>query len=249
MKKFSFISLMFLLACFFVNFIQAGTGNLQSENTFQSVDIYEMILSAGIIVDTSILANSPAKKLESAIIRQSAKTQLRPDHFVVKTTDPIKLPVLENDDISVDFKLEIVGNPLKGTASVQNNNISYIPSEGKKRYSDTITYKVGSINDPETYFISKAIVDFKPEKNSPALEEFRVYPNPTSSYINVFLPGKGLVEYEIVIVDPSGKEILRKKNIYSSFPFRFNVEGLEKGVYLVQIITEDNSISRKIIVN
>lgn len=240
---------MFLMVCFFVNFIQAGTGNLQSDNTFQSVDIYEMILSAGIIVDTTILANNPAKKTENAISIQHIKTQLRPDHFVAKSADPIELPVLNNDDISMDFNLEIVGNPSKGTASVLNENISYTPSAGKNRYSDTITYKVGSIADPETYFVSEAIVEFQPQKKLPALEEFRVYPNPTSSYINVFLPGKELIEYEIVIIAPSGKEILRKKNIYSSFPFRFNVENLEKGVYLVQIITEDDSISRKIIVN
>lgn len=233
----------------FVNFIQAGSGNLQTENNLYSVDIYQMVISTGIIIDTSILAGHQAINNENTVFINANKTKLRPDRFEAKSSVPLELQVLKNDDISMDFQLEIIGNPSKGSVSLQNKNIIYIPAEENKEYSDTIIYKVRAINDPEEYFISEAIVDFKPEKNGLSLEEFRVYPNPTSSYINVFLPGKKLVEYEIMIIDPSGKEILHKKNIYSSFPFRFDVENLEKGIYLVKIITENDSISRKIIVN
>ncbi len=249
MNKFSYISILFLAFTSFANFVQAGTGNLQTAEILHSVDIYEVFLSTGIMVDTTDLANHSATKNKKSNFSQSNGTRLNPDRFLLETAKPTLLPVLENDEIAMEFQMEVIKKPAKGKVNVVNKNLSYIPSGKVTEYIDTITYKVSSIHDPEIYFTSEAIVEYKGLKTGTLLENFRVYPNPTSSYINIFLPGKKLIEYEIVIMDPSGKEILHKKNVYSSFPFRFSVENLEKGIYLVNIITEEDSTSRKIVVN
>jgi len=80
------------------------------------------------------------------------------------------------------------------------------------------------------------------------LEEFRIYPNPTSSYINIFNPSRDFIEFSLKIMNSTGKEIYSRNNLYSSFPFRYNAENLEPGFYIIILSFDKTSISRKIMV-
>ena len=198
--------------------------------------------------DTTIVAENRQQFINNTI--ESAQALIsQDDHFTISSKDPMNLNVLENDRLSKNFNLEIIQEPEIGSAEINDKSILYTPSGRNKVYTDTLTYRIALSENRDNYSTGIAVIDVQQEEEKPELEDFRVYPNPTNGFINVFLPGKILVEYEIVIIDPSGKEVVHKRNIYSSFPFRFNAENLEKGVYLVKIITEDDSITRKIIVN
>lgn len=80
------------------------------------------------------------------------------------------------------------------------------------------------------------------------LEQFRIYPNPTSSFINIFNPSGDFIEFSVKIIDSAGKEIVSRDNLYSSFPFRYDAETLAPGIYLVVLSFDKTSISRKIMV-
>jgi len=74
-------------------------------------------------------------------------------------------------------------------------------------------------------------------------ENFTVYPNPADNYIRITSDSR-LDSYELRICDLTGKLILEKQLTGES---TLNIEHLEPGVYLYQVITSENQITGKII--
>jgi hypothetical protein len=74
--------------------------------------------------------------------------------------------------------------------------------------------------------------------------EISVYPNPALQYVTINLESLNL-NSEIQIVSLSGKIMYRK--LANSPVVKLNIEGLKKGVYMVNIITNKQIITKKII--
>jgi hypothetical protein len=197
--------------------------------------------------DTTIVAQNGIQFIKQNY-NQDRPILIENEKYTLASAETVKLPVLENRDISSKYQLKITGDPKNGSAKIDEQAINYTPSPKKESYVDTIFYQLGSTDNPDYKRTGKAVVEVNQKPDVPGLEEFRIYPNPTSGFINVFLPGKVLVEYDISILSPSGEEIFHQENIYSSFPFRFNAENLPPGVYLVRITTEDDALTRRITV-
>ncbi|MEG2070613.1 MAG: T9SS type A sorting domain-containing protein, partial [Bacteroidales bacterium] len=73
---------------------------------------------------------------------------------------------------------------------------------------------------------------------------FSIYPNPTSSELRI-VNEKSLIQ-EIELFDMSGKR-LYQNNQYSQFAIMLDVSYLIPGVYLLKILTDQGSVTRKIV--
>ena len=75
-------------------------------------------------------------------------------------------------------------------------------------------------------------------------KEFKIYPNPTKgNYINI----ETKEELEVEIYDVLGKKVLTGN--MTSQNNTLNVVSLRKGIYVIRLISEDTSITRKLIKN
>ena len=68
-----------------------------------------------------------------------------------------------------------------------------------------------------------------------------MFPNPTNN--NIFIEAiKGVEIYTIEVIDISGKELLRLKNLNNC-----NLLGLTSGIYFLKIQTNKGEVNKKII--
>jgi len=74
---------------------------------------------------------------------------------------------------------------------------------------------------------------------------FRVFPNPVTDNVNIFLADKVQGEVQIKIYGMDGSTISTKK--YSVLPSNINVNGLTQGVYILECSTSERKYSAKII--
>lgn len=75
--------------------------------------------------------------------------------------------------------------------------------------------------------------------------EFKVFPNPTTNYLNYQIGAGADIIHSIEIIDLSGKTILRQLNVDGSQPVF--VGNLESGVYTVQLITSTQVYSQSFV--
>lgn len=67
-----------------------------------------------------------------------------------------------------------------------------------------------------------------------------IYPNPTSSHLTISFNGD--ID-EVKLIDLTGKTVISKKTLISSF----DISDLVNGVYFIQVISEGKSITKKVI--
>jgi hypothetical protein len=76
------------------------------------------------------------------------------------------------------------------------------------------------------------------------LSEISIYPIPASDYVNIKVPNHIKIK-SIRLVDMNGKVVMQLQNQFE----RVNVSNAQQGVYLIQITTENGSLSKRIIKN
>ncbi len=75
-----------------------------------------------------------------------------------------------------------------------------------------------------------------------------VYPNPTTSYVNLMIENYDFQDLNYQIFDLAGKQILNQKIINSET--KIDLDNLSKNVYLLQVMNQSNTIKTfKIIKN
>ncbi|MEP2770607.1 MAG: ELWxxDGT repeat protein [Fulvivirga sp.] len=75
--------------------------------------------------------------------------------------------------------------------------------------------------------------------------EFRVYPNPTSDYLNFDLSDFKNENIKIRILDTSGRLVRRLD--FNDSNQSINIENLKSGIYILQLVTSDLSSTKRII--
>ncbi len=94
-------------------------------------------------------------------------------------------------------------------------------------------------------------VDFTTDtKELPAGNSVKLSPNPAREYVNVaFDLDKAYQDAELQVYDLNGRLVLRRQ-LYSvqKGDFQLDLQGLEAGSYTLKLVTEDGSLSRKLIV-
>ena len=82
--------------------------------------------------------------------------------------------------------------------------------------------------------------------SSQSSEEMKlnVYPSPTSGKITVKFESDGKIAEEVLVMDMQGRIILRDQlDSSSSFAKEFNLEALDNGIYLLNIMNKEGVIS------
>ena len=75
-----------------------------------------------------------------------------------------------------------------------------------------------------------------------------LYPNPASDYVNLSFIEAG-EDYKIEIYDALGKKVLKKNYISSSSDERIYLNGISAGIYFINIYSDTDQITKKLIVN
>ena len=75
-----------------------------------------------------------------------------------------------------------------------------------------------------------------------------LYPNPASDYVNLSFIEAG-EDYKIEIYDALGKKVLQKNNISSSSDERIYLNGISAGIYYINIYSDTDQITKKLVVN
>jgi len=130
-------------------------------------------------------------------------------------------------NINFDQFAEPVGN---NAFRAHRYALDYKGFEGKTFNNTGIIENVNSISAKcsETLFLDNLFSD-----------KLRVYPNPTKSYVNFDMNMEVINVYDI-----SGKHVLSKTNSEN-----INLESLQKGIYILKVMTDKNHSVLKIIKN
>jgi photosystem II stability/assembly factor-like uncharacterized protein len=75
-----------------------------------------------------------------------------------------------------------------------------------------------------------------------------LYPNPASDYVNLSFIEAG-EDYKIEIYDALGKKVLKKNYISSSSDERIYLNGISAGIYFINIYSDTDQITKKLVVN
>ena len=99
-------------------------------------------------------------------------------------------------------------------------------------------------HDPTKEVVQTAKIDLETIVGINELSETKIafYPNPAKDYINIFSNGKGKVE----IVNISGQVVLTEEISVSTQ--KINLNKLESGIYMVNIITPEKTVNSKLII-
>ena len=89
------------------------------------------------------------------------------------------------------------------------------------------------------------------DENNSKVNDINVFPNPTTGKVNITLDASNQSDIDVLVTDIVGKEVFKDKfnsvsgnNIYS-----INLSHLPEGLYLIKIISENNSFTRRIILD
>ncbi len=174
------------------------------------------------------------------------------DYKTMTEGSSVSIPVTDNDEIPSAFTINISRQPSNGTAQLEtDHSVTYMPDAGFNNNLDTISYKVCLTSNPSLCDSAIAVVFVqKPEgiNHDELNQNIRIYPNPTSGYINLRIDIPGVTVHGVSITDITGRTIARTTDVSSQYPMRFGTENLPDGVYFIRIETSEGIINRKIVV-
>jgi hypothetical protein len=87
-------------------------------------------------------------------------------------------------------------------------------------------------------------------EETPAFREIVVYPNPTSSKLNIQFESAYLGQVGISVWDVTGKQVMETSAVKDAGRFSNTIEmgGLGKGLYLIKLVINDNTVQGKVVV-
>lgn len=167
----------------------------------------------------------------------------------------LDLRIIDTTDNSTYYPWKLdINNPLAAATQADNtvDNVEQVllnnPISGRK-YTIEVTNKGTLVNDgnlpsPQNYaLIITGITDSSSlsTQENPKENLATVYPTKTKDWVNILIPKEGI---SIEIFDLSGKTILKvpAKNFQT-----IDLTKFPKGIYIINIKTEKNTISKKII--
>jgi hypothetical protein len=118
-----------------------------------------------------------------------------------------------------------------------------------------VTAYLWSVCDAETNFMSGWVTDnFTTPSSSKSGEmnivDLEVYPNPTRDELNISFVSEELQSISVRMVDAYGKEVFSQadRQFIGEYTQKVSVSRFAKGVYFFQIVTENNILHERIIV-
>ena len=167
----------------------------------------------------------------------------------------VAVPVLENDLMLAPVSISVETQSSQGSSSTTFSNpnvIIYAPNQGFYG-TDSMEYRITYQAAPTLFSIAK--IYFTVIDNSGIDEIFgagtvNVFPNPAKDKINVSFNAKDQADLQISLNDLSGKQVLTNKYSVTKGENQLSVDvnGLSKGVYVLNLVTEKGTINYKVVI-
>jgi hypothetical protein len=86
--------------------------------------------------------------------------------------------------------------------------------------------------------------------NNKLADNLNIYPNPTRGLFNISFVSEEVNNFEIMLVDAFGKVIMKenKQQFVGEYTKQVDLSTYSKGIYMVQIRTNDSFVSKRIVV-
>ena len=94
------------------------------------------------------------------------------------------------------------------------------------------------------HFTNAKIEKLSVSNTEQIIKDFKISPNPAKDFIQLNLPNKSSKQYEFLVTDLSGKQVIRTYNTD-----KINISKLAKGYYIGTLKIENQSASQKILVD
>ena len=167
--------------------------------------------------------------------------------------------VLDSEDWVGVFNGDVCVGSRKWDISLCEGGVCDLPAMGDDGEEYTIGYMQN--NDVSTFKIydysEEAFYDAIPSQNSPwannglfYIDNLNVYPNPTRGLFNISFVSEKINNVEITVIDAFGKIIIleNKQHFVGEYTKQVDLSTSPKGIYMVQIRTNDSFVSKRIVV-
>jgi hypothetical protein len=124
-----------------------------------------------------------------------------------------------------------------------NYKSEYMSSKIVSNNENSLYINPFSRNDSLLFYISKFDLNYS-NISTTDLNEFEVYPNPFQKFLKVSLP-KNSKQTTILISDLQGR-IIKKDNYFNKKEIEIDIDMIQKGNYIISIIDEKQTITKKI---
>jgi len=195
---------------------------------------------------TSILWNSTLNETEANLIKMAAKTIVFDE---ISSWDFTESPVADFSEVISGGEVSFTNTSSSfdtifwdfgdGNTSTDTNPIHTYAESGVYNVSQTIT-KCGK-SDTKIKTIEVSVLNTENFNQ----KKLRVYPNPTSGNLNLHFE-KSYKEISIIISNLSGKTVLAT-SANNIAKITLDISSLSKGLYILNIITDDGFYVEKII--
>lgn len=149
---------------------------------------------------------------------------------------------LEMDGVNISGTINIpVTGAYQNWQTVTINNVNLTAGNRVLRLA------LNSDNFNVNYVVFNLVTTTNTNSGSAFLQQLSTYPNPVTNYLNINTHFARSGQAKIAIINMDGKVVLSKiyQNASGDFEDRLDVYSLNSGMYMLQIVSEENVIYRK----
>lgn len=152
--------------------------------------------------------------------------------------------VMSNAYSSDYMPFEENGDIITGFYETPQSHNEHTVNDTFANVDPTYVFKVGkaAVGALQHFAVASTTVLGVNEATSQGLESVKVYPNPAKDVLNVELPKK-VKDFSLEITDVSGRTLFSVQN-----QTKINVSSLVNGTYLCTVKTDNESVTRKVII-
>lgn len=137
------------------------------------------------------------------------------------------------------------GDIITGLYEYNESNYPHTPNDTYANMDPVYVYNIAKASTGAMLHFTAAktlsIQECTPEE---AVKSMKIYPNPAKSFINIDFLNKNLKQYQFTLTDFSGKQVFKVNNTD-----KIDVSKLSKGSYIGTLTIDDQSNSKKILID
>ncbi len=174
-------------------------------------------------------------------VQQSNENNILTFILVEQTGDA----VIDNENHTVYIEVVAGTNVTNLTPTIEiSESASIDPASGVSQdFTNPVDYTVTAQNGDEQIWV--VTVDIATSVNNVSVNDFKLYPNPSTGIIN--LTGfKNLIGLNIT--DITGKTIYTRGHVPLATPSQIDLSGFDKGFYFIRVNTSEKSYIEKLII-
>ena len=219
-----------------------GTSSFISEETLTQAQTYtKTVISDGVNpLKVTISWTDPAGNVSMGTV----------DATTPALINDLDLRVTKGAEVLLPYKLNpnfLDGAPSKADNAVDNiEKIEQVNAVGT--YVITVNHKGNLQGGAQDFSIVVSGINETLDVNDYNFSsKIKMWPNPAKDVLNISLEDVSDSLDLIVIYDVQGREIIRKNNISNNSNNSIDISGISSGVYMVEFISGNNRISKKLI--